>query len=186
MACVSRPGCPSRSTKSRVFISFRNGDEPFGALLMHMVLSEHLGAHTVFRSTDSIAPGDDYVESLVAAVHQCELMLVVVGPRWMSVADERGRPRILDPNDWVYRELAMAFAERKRVIPVLLDGSRMPAQTDLPPGIGNLARCQYRRLEHRQFRASMSLLVSEVRALLSEADPATGPRACVPQSRPCS
>jgi TIR domain len=158
----------------RVFVSFRNGDEPFGALLIQLMLGEHIGPQNVFRSTDSIAPGEDYVESLIAAVHRCEVMLAVVGPRWMSVADADGRPRILDPNDWVARELGMAFADRKRVIPVLLGGAVMPAPTELPPGIVNLSRCQYRRLEHRQFGANMALLISDVQTVLADDGP-SGP-----------
>jgi hypothetical protein len=156
---------------SRVFINFRNGDEPFGAVLIQLVLASQLGPHNVFRSSDSIAPGDDYVACLTEAVCRCELVLAIMGPRWMSVTAASGRPRIHDPDDWVYRELAIAFARRKRVIPVLLGGARMPATADLPPGIAELSRCQYRRLEHRQFRTNMSLLCADVRALLPDAGP---------------
>lgn len=150
---------------ARVFVSFRNGDEPFGAVLIHLVLAGRLGDENVFRSSHSVRPGDDYVYGITAAVRRCDVMLAVIGPRWMTVTNSDGRPRIHDPEDWVYRELALAFAERKRVIPVLLGPARLPTPTELPPGIAALSRCQYRRLAHRQFDNDMSLLCSDVRAL---------------------
>ncbi len=151
---------------SKVFINFRNGDEPFGAVLIQLVLATRLGAESVFRSSDSIRPGEDFILGITNAVHRCDVVIAVIGPRWMSVTGDDGRPRIHDPEDWVYRELAIAFAEHKRVIPVLLGGARMPKMIELPPGISALGRCQYRRLEHRQFHNDMSLLCSDVRALL--------------------
>lgn len=150
---------------TRVFVSFRNGDEPFGAVLIHLVLAGRLGEENVFRSSYSVRPGDDYVLGITTAIHRCDVLLAVIGARWMSVTGRAGHPRIHDPDDWVYRELALAFAEGKRVIPVLLGPARMPSTVELPPGIAALSRCQYRRLEHRQFHNDMSLLCSDVRAL---------------------
>jgi hypothetical protein len=146
-----------------VFISFRSGDEPYGALLIQTVLAQRLGADRVFRSSDAIAPGDDYVHALVTAVRSSEIVLVVIGCRWLAPVDPAGRRAIDSPDDWVYRELAIAFAAGRRVVPVLLGAApRMPAEHELPPRIGALARCQYRRLSHRQFWADIGLLESDL------------------------
>lgn len=165
---------------SRIFISFRGGDEPYGAVLVHVILSGWFGPHNVFRSNASIRPGDDYVTGIMDGLRRCDVLLAVMGPRWLRAADAGGGPRLDDPEDWVHRELATAFAAGKRVIPVLLGGATMPAATDLPPGLARLGRCQYRRLDHRQFNADISLLRADLLALLPDL-PAPVPR---PPPRP--
>lgn len=158
---------------SRIFISFRTDDEPYGAALIHSVLSSWFGERTIFRSATSIRPGDDHVSALVDGVRRCEVLLVVIGPRWITSTGRNGQPRLADPNDWVYQELAMAFAQGKRVVPLLLSEARMPTALELPPGITMLSQCQYRRVGHRQFRADMRQIVADLAALFPDLTPPT-------------
>lgn len=151
---------------SRVFLNYRNGDEPYAAMLIGRVLTGWFGAGTAFRASDCIAPGDDYVAALVAAVRRCEVMLAVIGERWLPLLHQRVRPGGSASRDWVYRELALGFAEGKRVIPVLIGPVRLPGEHELPSEIAPLARCQYRRLEHRQFDAGMYQLAVELSTLM--------------------
>jgi hypothetical protein len=90
------------------------------------------------------------VEQLLDQVRYCRVLLAVIGPRWLMAARADGRRRIDDPEDWIRRELAEAFAARVRVIPVLTDGADMPIEADLPADIAALGRCQYRRLRHHE------------------------------------
>jgi hypothetical protein len=90
----------------------------------------------------------------------------VIGERWLSSADRHGRVRLAAPQDWVRRELALGFAAGKRVIPVLTSAARMPTEQELPREISKLARCQYRRIEHRQFRSGMYQLAGDLMALV--------------------
>ena len=157
--------------EERIFVSFRIDDEPFGAMLIQRELSDAFGRETIFRSSDSIKPGDDYVRCITRAIRRCEVMIVVMGRNWL-VLDDDGRSRLDDAADWVYREIALAFAHGKRVFPVLLGAARMPRETDLPHTIAQLNRCQYRRLEHRQFGVNMALIVSDLEEMLASPDPA--------------
>lgn len=152
----------------RIFISFRRSDEPYGAILVQTVLAGRFGERNVFRSSDSIPLGDDYAECLDRAIRHCSVVLAVVGPRWLGANDGTGRSRLSDPDDWVYRELAQAFAAGKRVVPVLLGGARLPAPADLPTGITRLARCQYRRIDYRQFKADVAVLGDDLAGLYPE------------------
>jgi len=54
---------------------------------------------------------------------------------------------------------------------VLLGAAKMPRETDLPHTIAQLNRCQYRRLEHRQFAVNMALIVSDLAQLLAGPHP---------------
>lgn len=159
-----------------IFVSFRVDDEAFGAMLIQRELSDAFGPEAIFRSSDSIRPGDDYVRCITQAIRRCQVMIVVMGRRWL-VPDENGRSRLDNAADWVYREIALAFAHGKRVFPVLLGGATMPGEIDLPHTIAQLNRCQYRRLEHRQFAVNMALIVSDLEELLDRSGPANPPPA---------
>ncbi|MBT8227539.1 MAG: toll/interleukin-1 receptor domain-containing protein [Dactylosporangium sp.] len=157
---------------NKIFINSRNDDEPYGAILVHTVLSRWFGPDEVFRASESIPIGTDYARALVEAVQGCRVLLAVIGPGWNGITDRRGRRRLDNPDDWVRRELAMAFEAGKLVVPVLLRGAPMPALLDLPPDIAALAHCQYRRLDHRQFPTDVSRLGAD----LTDAVPGLTPR----------
>jgi hypothetical protein len=42
----------------------------------------------------------------------------------------------------------------------------MPREADLPHSIAHLSRCQYRRLDHRQFSVNMGLIVADLQRML--------------------
>jgi hypothetical protein len=105
-------------------------------------LQAHFGSERVFRDLDSIAPGLDFEAALQRAVGGASVMLAVVGPRWADVGDAQGRRRLDDPQDTVRREIEAALAARIPVIPVLVEGARMPAAEALPASLAGFARCQ--------------------------------------------
>jgi hypothetical protein len=67
------------------------------------------------------------------------VLLALIGARWAG-EDTRGKVRISDPQDWVHVEVATALRRGITVIPVLLDGTRMPAAENLPGDLQSLAR----------------------------------------------
>jgi hypothetical protein len=95
----------------------------------------------VFQDVDSIQPGDDFAAEIEAAVGACSVLIAVIGPQWLSVERDATR-RLDDPKDWVRLELEAAFRRRIRVIPVLVDGARMPSADELPSSLRDLARKQ--------------------------------------------
>ncbi|HMO48495.1 MAG TPA: hypothetical protein PKB14_21030 [Rubrivivax sp.] len=68
-------------------------------------------------------------------------MLAVIGPRWLELRDAQGRRRLDDAQDTVRREIEAALAAGLPVIPVLVEGARMPAAEVLPASLGAFARC---------------------------------------------
>jgi hypothetical protein len=56
------------------------------------------------------------------------------------VADEQGRRRLHEPDDYVRFEVRTALRRGVRVIPVLVEGTRPPRQQELPPDLRRLAR----------------------------------------------
>ena len=76
----------------------------------------------------------------MAAVGSCAVLLVVIGGWWLTATGEDGRRRLDDPGDFVRLEIEAALARHVRVIPVLVDGARMPRAADLPASLEGLAR----------------------------------------------
>ncbi|MET9276419.1 toll/interleukin-1 receptor domain-containing protein [Streptomyces anthocyanicus] len=156
---------PGGRPSTRIFISYRTGDEPFGAALIDTALSARFGPEAVFRAPRSIRPGEDFAHAILTAVEQSSVLLAVIGPRWLDAAGVHGRPRLHSPADWVRREILHAFHNRVRVVPVLLHAN-LPKEHELPPVIAQLSSHQYLRLHHRYAPADLERLVDEVDELL--------------------
>ena len=84
---------------------------------------------------DTIEPGVDFAEEIFRAVAACKVLLAIIGPTWLTAADERGRRRLDDPDDIVRLEIEAALARGVRVIPILVEGAVMPAREDLPESL---------------------------------------------------
>jgi hypothetical protein len=150
-----------------VFINYRGEDSRSYGALLHAELSRRFGPESVFLDVESIPAGADYVEQLLGRVRGARVVLAVIGPRWIEATNGGGGRLIDDPADWVRRELVAAFEAGVRVIPVLTDEVRMPAELELPEELAALARRQFRRLRHREASGDVSRLAAD----LAEADP---------------
>lgn len=53
--------------------------------------------------------------------------------------DETGNRRLDDPNDWVRLEIAAALERQIPVIPILVDGEKIPKAAQLPENLQQLA-----------------------------------------------
>jgi hypothetical protein len=65
-------------------------------------------------------------------VSACDVMLVVIGSKWLNVVDETGRRRLDNPQDFVRIEVETALRLGKRVIPLLVHQTEMPHADALP------------------------------------------------------
>jgi hypothetical protein len=164
----------------RIFVSYRRDDAAYPAGWLVDRLAGRFGAAQVFKDIDSIELGDDFERDIMAAVGSCAVLLAVIGARWLTVTGKDGRRRIEDPGDYVRLEIESALARDVRVIPVLVDGARMPAAADLPPSLAGLARRQAVELSPGSFDTSRLLEVLD--RTLSGTTPADAPDP--PDSRP--
>jgi len=129
---------------------------------------------------DTIEPGVDFAEEISRAVATCKVLLAVIGPNWLTEADERGRRRLDDPDDIVRLEIEAALARDVRVIPILVEGAVMPGRQDLPESLAGLARRNALFIRHESFRYDAGRLVTTIERVLATS-PSTG---IVPQSPP--
>lgn len=159
----------------RIFLNYRRGDDAGTVGRLFDRLEQTFGAANIFMDVEGhIRAGDDYVDVLREQVAACDVLLAVVGPRWLTIADETGRRRLDNPEDWVRVEIASALqaGAAKRVIPVLVPGAEMPRAEDLPPDLAPLARKQAVRITLERFRSDAQGLVSQVTRVLADLEAA--------------
>jgi class 3 adenylate cyclase len=122
----------------KLFISYRREDTLPIAGRVDDRLKMAYGRASVFRDIDTIPPGVDFRQHLIDAVSQCNVVLVLIGSRWLDVS-HGGQRRLDNPGDFVRIEIEAALARDIPVVPVLVDGAVMPREQDLPPSLGALA-----------------------------------------------
>jgi hypothetical protein len=154
--------------------------------LLHAELSRHFSPDLVFLDSESIPAGADFVEHILARVRQARVVLAVIGIHWLTAIGPGDKRRLDDPADWIRQELVTAFAAGVRVIPVLTDAAAMPTEADLPADLAPLARCQYRRLRHREASADLARLVGELATIDEALGAAARRQGGVPQQLPAA
>ena len=126
---MSPGGC---RVAGRVFISYRRADTANQAGWLADRLAGHFGRSQVVRDVDSIQLGNDFADVIAAAVTSCDVLLALIGHQWLAAAPGR--------EDFVRVEIESALTRGVQVIPVLVDGARMPTAAELPPSLALLAQ----------------------------------------------
>ena len=157
---------PSRG----IFISYRRADTGPYARLLQVELSERFPEAPVFMDLDSIEAGLDFAEIIRDAVNSCHVMVVLIGPRWATLADEDGRRRLDDPDDYVRFEIRAALKRGVRAIPVLVDRAKPVRHQQLPHDLRKLARLNALEMSYDRYRYDVARLFGIIsRALAAEA-----------------
>src|SRR5690348_8067166 len=152
-----------------IFVSYRRQETSHLAGRLYDRLADRFGESQVFIDVDAIEPGVDFAEEIFRAVAACQVLLAIIGPAWLTAADERGGRRLDDPNDIVRLEIEAALARGVRVIPILVEGAVMPGQDDLPESLADLARRNALLIRHESFRYDAGRLVTAIERIVAPA-----------------
>ncbi|MEE8585033.1 MAG: formylglycine-generating enzyme family protein, partial [Acidobacteriota bacterium] len=123
---------------------------------------------------DTIDPGADFVETIENAVGSCDVLIALIGTRWLDAADEGGQRRLNDPMDFIHLEIATALERNVKVIPVLLRGARMPRQRDLPKPLKAVTRRQALKVSDERREYDIGRLVQAVQRSTPRPGPTPG------------
>ena len=128
---------------AKIFISYRREDSLDVTDRLYERLTVEFGSEAVFRDMDTIPLGVDFRRHLAEAVSGCDVLLAVIGDRWLEAAKSEGagsfRRRLDDPRDFVRIEIESALGRSIPVIPVLVGRASMPAEADLPDVLKDLS-----------------------------------------------
>ena len=150
-----------------IFVSYRRQETGHLAGRLYDRLADRFGEGQVFIDVDSIEPGVDFAEEIFRAVAACKVLLAIIGPGWLTAADERGGRRLDDPDDIVRLEIEAALTRGVRIIPVLVEGTVMPTRHELPESLVGLARRNALRIRHDSFRSDAGRLVTAIERILA-------------------
>ena len=122
----------------KIFISYRREDSVYICDRVYAFLAQQFEQENIFRDMSSILPGANFRKRLEEAVNNCDIVLVIMGKRWLTLTDEFGRRRIDHPDDWVALEIETALTRGIPVITLLVEDMRMPHPAALPSSLADL------------------------------------------------
>jgi hypothetical protein len=142
-----------------VFISYRRADTADAAGRLAADLIERFGRSRVFIDVDSIPLATKFEDRIQAALESCQLVLVLIGDQWLAAKLPSGGRRLDEPQDYVRQEVSAALKrDDVTVVPVLVEGAKMPTREELPPEISALSEINAVDLSHRRWRADVRAL----------------------------
>jgi hypothetical protein len=149
----------------KIFINYRRNDDAGFAQALYQRLEDEFGVARLFMDVGHIEPGEDFVEALRTYLAQCDVLLVIIGPRWAGLLVQRAD----DSDDFVVMEIKAALKQNKRVIPVLVGGASFPRAEILPETIRTLARIEAFDLRPDHFKTDCQGLCVLLKKVLDEA-----------------
>ena len=153
-----------------IVISYRRTDSSAVAGRIFDRLIAHYGEESIFLDIDNIPFGIDFRIHISEILQRTDVVLAIIGANWLGVSPDGGT-RMRDPTDPVRFEIETAIARRMPIIPVLVDGAKMPDSTDLPAEFGNFAHLNAAEVATgREFRNQMDRLIAAIeRAVTGDA-----------------
>jgi hypothetical protein len=144
---------------SKLFISYRRDDSAGHAGRVHDTLQREFGRDLLFMDVDSIPLGTNFLKVIGDEVTKCDALLALIGPGWLDARDEKGKRRLENPDDFVRVEIGTALKRGIRVVPILLEGARVPKADQLPDDLKELAFRDALEVRHASFPEDMDRLI---------------------------
>lgn len=121
------------------FICYRRSDSENITGRIFDRLEDELGSNHVFKDVDSIPLGADFTIFITETLKRCKILVAVIGKGWIDAVDDVGNRRLNNPEDWVRIEIETALKAKILVVPLLVNGAKMPRTKELPKELRKLA-----------------------------------------------
>jgi hypothetical protein len=157
----------------KIFISYRRDDSAGHAGRVHDRLVMEFGRDVLFMDVDAVPLGSNFVKVLQDEVGKCDMLLAIIGPNWLEAKDQRGLRRIDDPTDFVRVEISAALRRDIPVIPILLEGTRVPRVEELPDELKELSLRNGLNVRHASFHQDIDKLLRSLRGRWNSPESAT-------------
>lgn len=172
-----------------IFISYREADTGPEAFILYQSLIKNFGEDEVFYDKKCLPLGAKWDEILEQKVAEAKVVIVMYkeAKKWLGEIENPGGKNsysIEDPiKDWIHREVKTSLLKVKRVIPLLINHTKLPDKKDLPDDLQPLL--DHQGLGVRQapafWETDLLPLISEIEKIVQKAAKtilATGGRTC--------
>ena len=149
---------------AKVFICYRREDTGDAARALRESVDREFGEGTAFLDERSIPTGQEWPRELQQALLASRIVVVLIGPQWLTLKSAKGRVRIEVKNDWVRREVETTLEADKPLLPLLVDGATPLDAEQLPESIEALAKKQAEAFELGNAKPH----IERIRALLEQ------------------
>jgi hypothetical protein len=147
--------------QGKIFISYRREDSSWLTRLIYDKLLKDFSEEQLFIDVDSIAPGDDFVTYIEEAVKNCDVLLAVIGQKWLEIIQAKS-----GEIDFVSLEIAAALKNNIKVIPILAENTKMPSAKDLPDELKPLTRKNAFFVSLISFNSEIEMLIQNLKKSL--------------------
>lgn len=159
-----------------IVISYRRSDTSAIAGRIFDRLAAHYGEDSVFIDIDNIPLGVDFRTHIQETLRRTDVFIAVIGVNWLGVSSS-GTARIQENTDPVRMEVQTAVERSTPIIPLLVDGAKMPNSTDLPSEFGNFAFLNAAEVvTGRDFRTQMDRVIAAIDQTLTGGVKVVAPR----------
>lgn len=150
----------------KIFISYRREDDPSAAARVRDGLAATFGKANLFMDVDNLLAGQRFDHELTKALAACDVLIAVIGQRWMDLLASKTASR---ERDYVREEIAGALKRQIIVIPARVgrEGQMppLPRPEDLPEDVRELALYQKHDLAHERFTRDIAELAEAITSL---------------------
>jgi hypothetical protein len=143
----------------KTLISYRRQDSQHISKAIYEELASNFGYENILIDIDYRSDKKGFHISIKETIDQCQVVLVVIGHKWLSIKNEDGKRYIDDPDDFVRLEIENALLKGLRVIPVLVNLAKMPNNTEIPESCRGLLKRQSLELRNERLYQDLGHLV---------------------------
>jgi len=142
----------------KIFISYRQEDTSGYVINLHGILTRHYGAEHIFMDISDVGAGERFVEAFKAEINSSDIFLAVIGKDWLTITEKK---QSTNDNDYVGLEIETALARGREIIiiPVLVEGARVPLKQDLPEKLQQLVELNAVELSNRWYERDVNQLI---------------------------
>lgn len=157
---------------AKIFLCYRRDDTRPEAGRLYDHLAREFGESNVFFDINTLEYGENFETRTASTAGEASVLLVLIGPQWLTLADEEGGRRIDDPEDVLRHEILSALADGVRVIPILVNDAQMPSPEELPEELASISKLHAARRDFENWKWQIHALVSELRSRIQQPAPA--------------
>ncbi len=159
----------NNSPKRKIFLNYRRADQPDFVERIRDWFAWKYGRDSVFMDFDTIPPFTPFADFIKHQIHDCDVLVAIIGPRWLDLLHERIEQG--DDEDYVQLEIRLALEEAKPIAPICIKKAAVPRSRDLPSALRPMLDYHVAHLDAgRHFLDNIEMVISSLEQELSRLD----------------